>query len=198
MTAMSGKGIARQALQPIQYHQPRIHWQKSDELFTRNEPQLASARSPESWQTVESNLLGTRGIVGIVDIQRNSHVSSGINEALARAEWMLNLEDDWDGEGSVGFSKITFNRAADFLRRYATGAWKRAGTIIPVPEILPGPDGSIDILWKTEGYELLVNIPAENKLASFYGDDLRDANIKGTFDASVENLGLLEWFETYW
>ncbi|MBI4661430.1 MAG: hypothetical protein HY735_21620 [Verrucomicrobia bacterium] len=65
---------------------------------------------------------------------------------------------------------------------------------IPPPKILPGPDGSIDVHWKTKTCELLVNVPAgSNQRADFYGDDYGSLRIKGTIDPENPSSGLLFW-----
>ncbi|MFQ5677782.1 MAG: hypothetical protein ACE5G1_17970, partial [bacterium] len=64
--------------------------------------------------------------------------------------------------------------------------------VIPTPKITPGPNGSIDILWKSANYRLLINIPDNpKKQASFYGDNFSTDTIEGTFNPSNFNQGLL-------
>lgn len=120
--------------------------------------------------------------------------SAKISAAINASRNILELEDDWDGEGSRSYLIETWTRATEFLRLYALRSWERHGTIIDAPRILPGPDGSIDIHWKSGLHELLVNIPVDpTKPASFYGDDYGIARIEGTFDSFTFNLGLLSW-----
>jgi hypothetical protein len=62
------------------------------------------------------------------------------------------------------------------------------------PDIAPGPDGSIDLHWDYPAYEMLINIPRdESSMAGFYGDDRGRISIKGKFDPSQVNEGLLLW-----
>src|SRR5271165_742010 len=75
---------------------------------------------------------------------------------IEQASKMLELEDDWDGEGSQTYSRDTFNRAVAFLTRHSEQL-KPYGIRLPVPKIGPGPDGSIDLHWKRRSWELLVN-----------------------------------------
>jgi len=68
---------------------------------------------------------------------------------------------------------------------------------VPIPAILPGPDGSIDLHWKTEKYELLINIPGDlNAPASFYGDNYSTLKLEGTFDLKQLNFILIDWLRT--
>jgi len=68
--------------------------------------------------------------------------------------------------------------------------------MIDAPHIHPGPDGSIDIHWKNDNYELLLNVPVEEgSLAGFYGDNISGNMIKGKMNISdgKMNNGLILW-----
>src|SRR5271157_1158287 len=67
--------------------------------------------------------------------------------AIKQAEELLVLADDWDGEGSVAYSKDTLDRAIAFLTVHSDFLRERYGLSLPVPRIGPGPSGSIDIHW---------------------------------------------------
>ena len=42
---------------------------------------------------------------------------------------------------------------------------------VPFPLISPVPDGSVDINWETDKFELLINVPAkDNLLVNLYGE----------------------------
>lgn len=58
---------------------------------------------------------------------------------------------------------------------------------VDLPEILPGPDGSIDLHWDYPGYEILINISAgPDAKVGFYGDDRSTVQVKGSFDLHRE------------
>ncbi len=119
---------------------------------------------------------------------RLSKLARSIEESM----YILELEEDFDGEESVGYQFSTWERAIDFLVNYSKWALEAYKIIIDSPKIYQGPDGSIDILWKTQGYKLLINIPEKLDCpASFYGDDFKMDKIKGTFDPLKLNRGLL-------
>jgi hypothetical protein len=116
-----------------------------------------------------------------------------LENAMRQSRWLLSLRDDWDDEGAQKYSSETLDRALLFLRNHMQWAREKYDAVFPIPRILPGPDGSIDLHWKCESFEVLLNIPPEPDLASFYGDDFGNAKIQGTFDPKVFNLGLLSW-----
>ena len=117
-----------------------------------------------------------------------------ISDAVESARGILNLKDDWDGEGSEGYSEAVWARAMDFLVNHAYWLWEHQHFILDAPRISPGPIGSIDLHWKNKNYELLLNIPRDSgKPASFYGDDFGAMSIKGTLDTSHYNRGVLLW-----
>ena len=117
-----------------------------------------------------------------------------LSRALHAARKLLILEDNWDGEGSPGYLKATLDRAAIFLNRHMRWVWEKYAVWLQAPQILPGPDGSIDIHWETANFELLVNMPADPSApATFYGDNYGKGSIKGSFDPSSFNMGLVTW-----
>ncbi len=114
---------------------------------------------------------------------------------IAESRTLLQLKQDWDGAGSESIREETWQRAVEFLRRQAELIRQRLEIEIDAPDILPGPDASIDLHWDREDFELLVNIPADPKqMAGFYGDDRGVIRQKGTFDPSRLNDALLAWF----
>jgi len=122
---------------------------------------------------------------------RAATTASAIENAIVRSRWLLELKEGWDEEGSPSIDKSTWEVAASFLRRQA-----HHFTIIPVPHIMPGSDGSIDIHWKTERFELLVNISKGPVfVVSFYGDDYGRSKIEGELDPTSESayLPLISW-----
>lgn len=115
-------------------------------------------------------------------------------EKIAASRKILAWSDNWDGEGSPGYKELTWKRSIRFIQDHIHWLWRKYALVIDAPDILPGPDGSIDIHWETKNYELLINIPADpSEPASFYGDDYGNSSIRGTFKPESYNLGLLSW-----
>jgi hypothetical protein len=112
---------------------------------------------------------------------------SDVAEAIEKSRWILDLEDDWDAAGSAGYPEEIWKRAVDFLTRNATRLWQERNVRVVSPRILPGPDASIDVHWKTPGHEFLINLPGQvGEPASFYGDD-------GMEPAGIRSKGRSIW-----
>jgi hypothetical protein len=110
--------------------------------------------------------------------------------AIEQSKYILELGDNWDGEGSRGYAFETWRRATEFLRDFALGA-AAGGHSLEAPTIGHAHDGSIDLLWRTKTYRLLINVPAgDGFIATFYGDDYGDESIEGRFSLSKPNAGL--------
>lgn len=76
-------------------------------------------------------------------------------------EYILSLPDNWDGYGADIIDYDSLERAINLLQRLLKNLWKEMFEV-PLPRIQPVPDGSIDLNWKTEKFELLINIPSIN------------------------------------
>lgn len=111
---------------------------------------------------------------------------------------MLELEEDWDGEGSPGYEEATWRRAVDFLVGNASRLNDEYGVAIESPRIRKGPRGSIDLHWRMPDRELLVNIPADHGLpADYYGDDGNGGQqTKGTLNPERQGYHLMLWLVT--
>lgn len=106
------------------------------------------------------------------------HIASEIE----RSRYLMSLEEDWDGEGGTSFDYQTWKRAVSFILDYALYLFNNhQNFIIDPPQINPGPETSIDLLWRNDKYRLLVNIPSniEDPIL-YYGDNnLGENSIKG-------------------
>lgn len=113
-------------------------------------------------------------------------INRELSATIQASREILALEDNWDDEGSPAYSEATWRRAVTFLSNSAIRFWKEYQRDLIAPRILPGPDGNIDLHWKTPKRELLISIPADQaEPAAFYGDDKED----GT-DNAIRGKGL--------
>jgi len=114
-----------------------------------------------------------------------------IVEKLQESKKILDLKDDWDGENSIAYLEETWTNATTFLFNYAKEIYKDINKVIDLPNIYPGPDGSIDIDWETETYGILINILPAGASATFYADDKNKQTVKGKFNPQNFNINLL-------
>jgi hypothetical protein len=141
--------------------------------------------------TAHSHPRGQRFVSVWIDSRESTRSLSALDSEIAESKRILSFDDNWDGEGSKGYSRETWMRATSFLLNQANW-FLRKGETFPVPRILPGPDGSIDLHWKSAGLELLVNVPPSGP-ATFFGDEPSGGHIRGSLDPSRFNLGLTTW-----
>lgn len=137
---------------------------------------------PHSWVDLRDEVLS------------NQQAVEELAAEISQARRILELEENWDGEGSTGYSEDTLNRAFAFLSTHVEGLWGKYGLSSPIPRIAPGPNGSIDLHWKQPSWELLVNIPEDaNQVATFYGDDYGVQKIRGSLHQSGFHWKIAAW-----
>ena len=112
-------------------------------------------------------------------------------KVINKSRYILELEEGWDGEEGTRYNQLTWKNAIKFVINYSKCVYEKTSTIIDAPDIYHADKGSIDILWKNESYRLLINIPDNGVIASFYGDNYKEDKVKGTFDINNSNQGLL-------
>lgn len=115
-----------------------------------------------------------------------------IQKEIQKSKYILDLADNWDDEGSRGYQMSTWQRATSFLFKLSLKAWESFRVAIDAPKIYHGPNGSIDMLWKTDKYQILANFPDDPSLpATFYGNDSGKDSLEGTFDPTSGGCNLL-------
>lgn len=100
---------------------------------------------------------------------------SAIENAIERSQYIKTLHDNHDGEGGPGYAVSTWDSAVGLLR----GISSLADFEFEAPVIGPGPDGSIDLYWKTPSYKLLANVAPDGQV-SFYGDSTGGKSFEAT------------------
>lgn len=121
-----------------------------------------------------------------------------LTDIIAQSRNLLDIVPNEDN-GQYACSEQTWKRATEFLSKNAQWVWEDIGKVIDAPEILPGPDNSIDLHWEYSDYEFLINIPADpTAMAGFYGDAHDgELSIKGKSDPSRVNHRLFPWMMNY-
>lgn len=119
---------------------------------------------------------------------------SALEATLEDSRSMLELPQNWDDDGAEKIQEETWGRAADFLRATARRVSEAGRLIFPIPNLNPCPDGSIDLHWKNELFELLLNIPPVSRGAGdFYGESRDGLTIKGSFKPEIHHQGIVCW-----
>jgi len=81
---------------------------------------------------------------------------------------IISLKENWDGEGAKPYKRETIDKAKRYIPIVNQELLAKKDLQLGDPEITPGPDGSIDMEWKTDNYELLVNVPEKSEPVSYY------------------------------
>lgn len=120
-----------------------------------------------------------------------------IEGAINASRKILELEDDWDNEGSVGYDRETWERATTFLRSLTRLAFDLFGMPLTFPAISPADDGSIDLYWDQGDCGLLVNFPADpNADATYFGRDENGFTTGGSVPVTARPNFLAAWLTT--
>jgi hypothetical protein len=117
--------------------------------------------------------------------------SAELEAEVERAKQVINTTDPSDEERGELYTEATLDRASSFLKMHADHLLRVYKLQLPIPHIGVGPNGSIDLHWKSATSELLVNIPADaNALVTYYGDDYGEQKVKGSMNLKTFNFGI--------
>lgn len=166
-------------------------WDSEDDTHHPTFRRYLLAEPPSSYHTEASLVLPLQGSAALplqntdLDVYRPD-----LEQQLAGYRWMLELGEDWDGEGASPVHIDAFNRAVDFTRKAVAGAAARQGGAADIPKLSPGPMGSVDVHWEYPNRELAVNISADHRtLATFYFRNDEGTRIHGEgSNAAVASL----------
>ena len=94
-----------------------------------------------------------------------------ISKAISEAQFIPNLQNDWDDNNALKIPTQIFERAIQFVKSYALFLYDKYGFLLVEPSIMPVPDGSIDISWNTPNASLLICIKnQQDEVAYYYGE----------------------------
>lgn len=102
-------------------------------------------------------------------------------ETIDKSKYILDLQDNWDDEGSSKYDLQTWISAIRFLLNYSKILYEDFNTEVDNPVIYHAPKGSIDIMWEKENYRIVVNILSDGEQAFFYADNYKDQITEGSF-----------------
>ncbi|MEA2527710.1 MAG: hypothetical protein QOF73_4937, partial [Thermomicrobiales bacterium] len=121
---------------------------------------------------------------------------SEVAKRIEASRRILDLEDNWDDEGSIAYDEATWRAAVQIVVDSANAYWDSTQQVAPVPAISPGPDGSIDVTWRVGRRQVLINVPpAGEGPAVFSGLDAedKDRSVEGRIGTDKNQEWLLTW-----
>ncbi|WP_156815789.1 hypothetical protein [Thioalkalivibrio sp. ALJ24] len=129
------------------------------------------------------NLDSASSIVGVrLEEDKSKHPeTAGLDpSAEERLNQIAAFEDDWDEDGAIAPGDDLVDRVRTLLKGWVSLVRRVYGTEILTPVVGPARDGSIDLHWKEEGFEILINVSAM-EVATYYGDDFGQEKLRGQF-----------------
>jgi hypothetical protein len=124
-------------------------------------------------------------------------VQERLGRLISESRWILGWHEIMDGKATRPIESRTFSRAISLLTMLAYQAQTDASAEFPLPRISPSPDGSVDLLWESPGFELLVNVPAgPDALATFAGEKANQIRLTGETNPEKPAEILLKWILT--
>ena len=121
---------------------------------------------------------------------------SYLNEIIKDTKYFFNLQDNWDEDGALKIKEEALYNSILFVFDNAKYLYLHFNLLVIQPEFSPCPDGSIDVLWKSEKGRILFNF--RNNLLDevhFYGDNYTDNfQFKGNFKYKKEIIDYLAVF----
>jgi hypothetical protein len=122
-----------------------------------------------------------------------------VETAIDAAAYIQGLHmDNWDEEGAKPITDIVFSSTKFFLRQYDAYLFLNFQLHLPIVEINPCANGSIDLSWRTDGARMLINIRLHNEhpMAFFYGDRYNNrSTIKGNTLVYEFSESLATWMK---
>ncbi len=107
---------------------------------------------------------------------------------IERSKYIYDLDDNWDDEGSIGYTFETWEKAINFITKLYNHIKSKHSIIMDTPTVSHGPMGSIDILWENSNYRLLINVPKDSNTIKYYGDNYKNKSYKGTHSLKKLNF----------
>jgi|GEM_PF-4439643 len=114
-------------------------------------------------------------------------------------EDLRTLPDNFDGEGSPHYSARTVSSATELVRQLTERYMGSFAAKLPLPSVLPGPEGSVDLTWKSSAGKLLLNVPpGEAGVPTAYGETPGGEPISLQIDSDAASDRLLRWIRDRW
>ncbi len=105
---------------------------------------------------------------------------------IEKSKYIIDLKDEWDNEGSIGYTIQTWEKAVNYLVKLINKTHLTKGIKISTPKIAHGPNGSIDIFWENNKFNLILNIKSDSDNISYFGETNEESK-KGIFKIDSDN-----------
>lgn len=119
-----------------------------------------------------------------------------VAQRIEKSRRILDLQDNWDGCGSPRITEATWLRAIELVISNANDFFQFRGREFPLPLISESDGGSVDVQWRTNARNILINIPEDaSEAITFYAHDReRDGrDIEGRLLPDANNAPVLGW-----
>lgn len=118
---------------------------------------------------------------------------AALRHAIEKSHRIVGQVLEYDDE-TIVVSESTWKHAGKLLMENALKLWRSHKICFDPPKIMAGPDGSIDLHWKTDNRELLINVPAGSEGAvGYYGDDKAEQTKDSVRGKDLESSPDAEW-----
>jgi hypothetical protein len=123
-----------------------------------------------------------------------SHKFIDLYDAINRSKYILDFKDNWDENGSKAYLPDTWVKAVRFLIKFYSWRDQHFKLLVKPPKIYQGPEGSIDIYWKSQTFTYLINIGEEEEFATYYYKSPTGTKVEGEFNLINFNVDELQTY----
>lgn len=120
-------------------------------------------------------------------------------EAIEESRSMLELKENFDGEGFRPIEHSTWEKMKSFLLdKYAPYVKKRNGSIF-IPDIYESDDGNIELLFENDNFYLSISIWASDIKPTFYADNKKLGKDRDCIKGFVNEFStsIFDWILMY-
>ena len=108
-----------------------------------------------------------------------------------------NLDKTWileRRENQEGFTEESLNTIAVLVKQLLLQFNEKFKFIPTIPKFLPGPSGTVDLMWKSSQAQFIANIPIDDSTKiEYYGKDENNNETYGTVNDLDQLTELLRW-----
>jgi hypothetical protein len=127
-------------------------------------PSTGESFRTSTWSRVKESAPSAPASTNEADSQRVTD-ATWVVPVMERLDHLLQLQDGWDGPGTLGIDVDVVQKTIEILARIAAKKTRP-------PSISPGQDGGLQLAWYVREFELEIDIPRSGDLtASLYEHD---------------------------